>query len=87
MRNAGRKYKIRKTRDFIKIKLILRREKSYKHKVTPNETKNKNKNFILEKAFIRASEFFLNTSLNTRKAFRKYLKRKNKYKNSIINAR
>ena len=74
MRNAGKKSEIRKARDFIKIKLILRRERSYRYKVTPNEAKNKNIIIIFEKIFIRASEIFLNIFLNTRKALRKYFR-------------
>ena len=49
MRDAGRKREIRKTRDFIRIKLIFRRKRSHRHKVILNETKNKNVIIILEK--------------------------------------
>ena len=74
MRDAGRKREIRKARDFIRTRLVSRREKPHKYKATPNETKDKNAIIILEKAFIRAPEILLNTSLNTRKALRKYFR-------------
>ena len=74
MRNVDRKHEIRKTRDLIRIRLIFRREKLYKYKITPNEIKNKNIIIIFEKAFIRTPEFFLSISLNIRKALRKYFR-------------
>ena len=74
MRDAGRKHEIRKARDLIKVRLIFRRKRFYKHKITPNEIKNKNVIIILEKVFIRASEIFLNISLNIRKTLRKYFR-------------
>ena len=79
MRNADRKHEIRKARDLIKARLILRRIRFYKYKATPNEAKNKNVIIILEKAFIRVSEIFLNIFLNTRKALRKHFRNIKKY--------
>jgi hypothetical protein len=80
MRNAGRKREIRRTRDLIRIRLAFRRKKLYRYKVTPNEIKDKNAIIIFEKAAARIIENPPNTSLNTRKAFRKYFKNKEKKK-------
>ena len=74
MRNAGRKREICKIRDFIKIRLIFRRKKPYRYKVTPNEIKNKNAIIIFEKASVRIIEIFSNIFLYTRKALRKHFK-------------
>ena len=74
MRNVGRKHEIRKTRDFIRIRLISRRKCFYKYKATPNEAKGKNVINIFKKASVRASESSLNTPLNTREALRKYFR-------------
>ena len=71
MRDAGRKHEIRKARDFIRIRLIFRRKKIYKHKAIPNEIKNKNVIIILEKISARIIEIFPNFFLNIRKAFKK----------------
>ena len=76
MKNAGRKREIRRTRDFIRVRLIFRRKRLYKHNVTPNEIKNKNVIIILEKTAARIIENPPNTFLNTRKALKKYFKNK-----------
>ena len=74
MRDAGRKREIRRTRDFIRIRLVFRREKLHRYKIIPNEIKNKSAIIIPEKAFIRVFNFVLNLPLNTRKAFKKYFR-------------
>ena len=60
MKNAGRKREIRRTRDFIRIRLVFRRKKLYKYKVTPNEVKGKNATIIFKKASVRIFEKILN---------------------------
>ena len=52
MRNADRKREIRKVRDFIKVRLIFRRERPYRHKVIPNKIKIKNVIIIFKNVFI-----------------------------------
>ena len=76
MRDAGRKYEICKIRDFIRIRLVFRRKKIYKYKITPNEAKGKKVIIIFKKISVRISENFSNIFLNSRKIFRKYLKNK-----------
>jgi hypothetical protein len=76
MRDAGRKYEIRKARDLIRVRLVLSREKPYRYKAIPNEIKDKNAIIILEKASIRVFKTFSNILLNTRKVFKEYFKNK-----------
>ena len=76
MRNVGRKYEIRKTRDLIRIRLAPRRERPYKHKTTPNEIKDKNAIIIFEKISVRIIEILPNILLHTRTAFKEHFKNK-----------
>ena len=76
MRDAGRKYEIRRARDLIKVRLVFRRKKPYRYKVTPNEIKDKNVIIIFEKASVRIIKILSNIFLNTRKALRKHFRNK-----------
>ena len=80
MRDAGREREIRRARDLIRVRLAPRRGRPHRHKATPNEIKGKNIIIILEKASARVIKTppntFLNTFLNIRKIFKKYLKNK-----------